>query len=1646
MFVRVLTQINSKKMKKILLLLSVILFSTSIFAQNNLTKTNKNEKFTKFSTKKPDKYGEDLIKYFEKTNIESVQATITDFVSAYNSYPLDKKKQIIKTSNFFIKKRASKSSHFVHYFEIVMLMNESGRDPNNYTVLEEMIEKTLIKEHQSIKSVDDLIKSLIFLHKKGIMYSNRGIINWKTSATDFKLILNKTLTIEYANTDLICNDPHDSLMILNTSGTFIINKHLWKGKGGKVSWEKTGLPLNEVYAEIDDYTIDLNKREYKVKSANFTYSKYSLDTIKGSFHDKLQNVSKKEKKNFPRFEAFEYVTIENVVENVNYEGPFTMKGAKFLGTNAKKDYGHIEILKDDTLRVMADSRAFTFKDEDIRGNDTKIKILIEDKDINHPGVLFRYKIDTLKNNARKVEMTRIDKGMGQSPFFNTFHNLEMDVEQVLWYIDSSKIEMNNLVGAVSASGKFKTLDNFDIVEYRKMQLSDKQHPLVTIKKYEERYKTRGKIDLKGMVRYTKREKHTVNQMLMRMAYKGFITYDVKTEEGIILPRLYNYLKFKSGKGDFDILSVDSKIDSSRAARKTSKIASLDLKSKNKGLSIKNVSEVPLSSIHNVVCIPDSGEIVMEKDRNFTFSGTLKTEFLEFYGSGFAFNFDSFKFDLKNIDFLKIFIRGDTLPNLSVIDRDQDFFYPEGKGRGQGIPKEEVYKVLDENLESTDTLIRKEVVKSRIENITGYLRIDSTVNRSGIEKFHQFPIFTCTDTALVYYDKYYEEVDGISIEEKILDGKYDREKFYFQINPFTVDSLGDFTANSWDSPGTFHSSIFPDFKENLKIQIDTILDEFANLDDSINYQTIYSLGFIRPDSVTYDVYKDVGEVQGVAYNSIKLSNKGLHGVGNLKYLTATIESSDFVYFPDFMVTDAFNVIVEESNDGTEYAESLGESNFVEWLPSKDSLIISSGLKLDNEDIINDNWDIYKTTKLNIDQNRKPIEMYDGQAILTGQSIITPSEHIGWGTMEFENSELTSSKFVFKMNMYDADTADFLIKPTGFLIPAFEAYNVNSHIDYSESKGLFKSNGSSSKALFPVNEFMTYMDQFEWDIDKNEIEVGVALSTDSTRSGSEYVSTHRQQDSLRFMSYSSGYSLEDYILRCYEVDSINVSNGTIFPDSTIIIKPKAEIDPLYNTVLKADNTNRFHIITDATIKILGRNEIKGMGTYDYVYVEKNEYGEDTTIIYKIKFDAVTAVRKDSIIRAYGKIEENKNNKIKLNLSEQFVNFIGNVELFTNEKMLRFKGVVSLNNDKCTALQTESIQFEGKIDPDSTVLEYTSEPTNASGSKITSGFFSTKDTIYTAFLSKSKSYLDVPFFADSGVLYYNKRNSEYIISSKEKYQNPDTIGNILAFNNKYCYMTAIGDLNLDAKLGQVKLKTIGNAKHNFATNEISLNTFLSIDFFFNEKASELIADKVFESASLVGIDVGSDTYQRALEDLLGVRAAEKLNAELERSGEFKRVPQQLNNLFTFSEVYFKWDTISLSYKSEGKLNLAIMNDRQLNKAVSGYIEIIKKNTGDEINILIEPNGADWYFFQYVGGTMFAISGDSEFNKLMREGKENERENKVENEPDFKYRVGDADARKIFIEKMTGVTATEEEEELETDQENTPVIDEDDDFDGGE
>src|SRR5690606_11494366 len=84
---------------------------------------------------------------------------------------------------------------------------------------------------------------------------NTGSVSWKVKNAELKFVFDTVLHFDAADATLTCVSQRDSTEIFNISGSYFPERKIFRGRKGRVTWEKAGYPVNEVYADIADFNI-----------------------------------------------------------------------------------------------------------------------------------------------------------------------------------------------------------------------------------------------------------------------------------------------------------------------------------------------------------------------------------------------------------------------------------------------------------------------------------------------------------------------------------------------------------------------------------------------------------------------------------------------------------------------------------------------------------------------------------------------------------------------------------------------------------------------------------------------------------------------------------------------------------------------------------------------------------------------------------------------------------------------------------------------------------------------------------------------------------------------------------------------------------------------------------------------------------------------------------------------------------------------------------------------------------------------------------------------------------------------------------------------------------------------------------------------
>jgi hypothetical protein len=1001
-----------------------------------------------------------------------------------------------------------------------------------------------------------------------------------------------------------------------------------------------------------------------------------------------------------------------------------------------------------------------------------------------------------------------------------------------------------------------------------------------------------------------------------------LNYNPESDMIQIRQRLLDYAENMKHKHDYDIITLHSVLPGKDNA--TMNLLNYDI-------TLRGVKTVLLSDTQKVWVFPTNNELVLKKNRQLDFNGVVSSGKFEFIGKDFVFDYDNFKIKMKTIDSIRIFVQ--TEP-----DANGNFVFKK--------------------------------VQTLIENVNGELRIDAPKNKSGWGKAPTFPSFQSFKDSYTFYDR-----------RQTFKGVYGRDKFYFKLDPFNIDSLDNFRNERLRFEGTFSSSgIFPDFRERLTLQKD------------------YSLGFIRqtpPDG--FPIYGGRGNFN----QEIRLSNKGLRGGGDLDFSSSHSVVPDLIFFPDSANGMATTFDVKEG-DNPEFPKVHGDTVRLHFMPYGDLLQA---------------WD-----------TKKPFLAYKENMKFHGRYDLSKSQLTGNGRADFEKADLIAGKILFNKRKFFSDTANFHIKALEEEGLTFSTINVNAKIDFDARKGEFVTNGAGSYVKFDKNQYIAYMDKFTWYMDNEDIDLGDTqkkVDTDASDTGidlegPQFISVHPKQDSLRFMAPGAKYNLRKYIIHCKNVPYINVADARVFPyEGDVTIFKNAVMDTLENCNIMANVVTKYHNIRNATANIFGRFSYLAKG--DYQYLDENDKP------YLIHFATIKPDTSGQTI-SQGEIPERSNFKFN-----DYFSFAGQVFLQAQQQFLTFEGGTKIIH-KCSNIGKCYLKFKGEINPKEILIPIPEKAVDMIGAAVGTGMFYNADTnmIYSTFLSLQGARSSKDVIEAHGLLTFDKENELYEISNKEKLDEMSLPGNYVSLSTKDCIIKTEGNYNISQDLGQIKLKCVGNAEHSTVNDSITFNLMMVIDFFFdNGLIKKMGKDFELYLGNLNPTPFEGDLFNHGIIELLGKERGDRALAELNLYGNYKRFPDELEKPLVLNNVKMGYNKQAKAYLSDGMIGIGNINKSEIFRYVNGAVMVSKKRGKDILDIYLEADGNTWYYFNYTNGLMTCFSSNDQFNNGLKELKSKSKKMEVDKGPGYRFDIGSLRKKDAFVDKVKRYQGEKEEKKDEKQEE---------------
>ena len=802
--------------------------------------------------------------------------------------------------------------------------------------------------------------------------------------------------------------------------------------------------------------------------------------------------------------------------------------------------------------------------------------------------------------------------------------------------------------------------------------------------------------------------------------------------------------------------------------------------------------------------------------------------------------------------------------------------------------------------------------------SGVLYVDKQNNKSHKKNYPEYPIFDATTGAYVYFN-----------EDAVLDHAYDTT-VYFRIPPFVVDSLNDSDPNAVSFRGTFYGGkIIEPFNETLKI-----------MDD-------YSFGFIHdvPDK-GHKVY----DGKGTVYNKVTLNKQGIRADGEIKYLSTTVKSNDFVFYLDSAITDSGSTaaMLKGDHKGVLYPQASVSNYSLNWKAFED--------------------------KMHISNNDSVIKMYDGKASLDGTLTATPTGTLGKGKAISGRAVAESQEMAFSQDDFKARNASFYVKPADefdslYTIKAdsvFLEYNmVDQYADFGpEIEGY-------ASVEFPYMQYKTSIGNGRWDMVENTVKMERNFEEDIYYS--YFYSTHKDQDSLVFNADSAVCDLDNSKLEIFGVPYIYTGDSKIVPDSNkVYVLEDADIQEFENAMVYIDTLNEYHTLDSGRIDIISRGQYAGEARYQYVNA-----AEDT---FYIDFNAFRMER----------YSQKKNDNRMFTMSGGYVmeedsffispriQYYGDVELDARENFLYFNGFVKI--DLKGGFLSDWFKFDGRINPADVKIDL-DDPKAADGTPLVTGLHVAEGDsahLYSSFIALKEMETDFDIMIAKGIFGYNPYQNEFSITDERKEKEESYAGNVLVLNDSTSeirYEGAFEFITNDPK--KFEIHAAGNGGGNIKTGDYSFSTTLTTYYKVPGAINNIFAE-VFSNASEGNPEPYIEDLTYRIADLAGDNPAQIYS---ENGGDYEplfNISSKFNRSIVFSDLNLQWSDEFKSLYSPDSLSIGNLSKTDINAEVDGFVEFRWTWEGQTVNIYLQPDSSTWFYFNYANHTLSMLSSDLSFNAL--------------------------------------------------------------------
>ncbi|MFD2512693.1 hypothetical protein ACFSRY_02335 [Pontibacter locisalis] len=546
--------------------------------------------------------------------------------------------------------------------------------------------------------------------------------------------------------------PWDSTSINNTQGQLMLANNMFVGEGGTFDWKVNGEPVT---ADIRKYNFNTSFAGFKAPDVTVKFPAVLTRPVDGA----MEWISGKRKTSeypYPKFFSFTNdAQLATLGKNINYTGGFSLVGNAVGSKSLDNSLSEIIVFYNGERKFRSTARSFAINDSLIIANRATAVIYQHADSLTHPAMQLRY------SKPKQVLTLTKDKGpYARTPFYDTYHKLEITAERLHWDLSAQNIEFSVINTKTLVPVQLESKHYYSNNRYQQMVGIAPFHPLQVLVGYGAKVKS-NTFYIPEVARATKLNEKAIKEAAFAMQHAGYIDFDPAAGYIELKEKAWHYVKSSRSLNDYDHLMIRSVMPSGRNAT---------LNLANNKLTVRGVDKITFNNdTASVYIVPKNSEVHVLKNRDIEFAGDIYASSLGFKGSEFKFNYDEFSIDLIKLDTIALMAR-----------------------------------------QRRSEKMTNQVLTGKGGALKGKLYINKPNNKSGEEYFAEYPKFDAPMGAQVAFAR--PDVAG---------GAYD-STVYFDMPPFKLDSLSS-GKNVIGFDGTFNSGgIFPPIKTKLLMMPDKTL--------------------------------------------------------------------------------------------------------------------------------------------------------------------------------------------------------------------------------------------------------------------------------------------------------------------------------------------------------------------------------------------------------------------------------------------------------------------------------------------------------------------------------------------------------------------------------------------------------------------------------------------------------------------------------------------------------------------------------------------------------------------------------------------------------------------------------------------------------